>query len=562
MLTQLSVRNFTLVESLDIDFDSGMSAITGETGAGKSILLNALGLTLGDRADYDQIRNGQSRAEVSAFFDVSQNRDAQSFLKEHDVDEEPNNECLLRRVINSSGTSKAWINGHPVTLSILRQLASKLISIHSQHEHQRLTKRDQQLQILDNYAGHLDLCAQVKDRYQEWHEAQQRLETLQQNEHQTLERLDLLRFQTNELQELNLLPDEYAALEKEQYQLANAESILKSLHQLGRIVSGDGDGDGEVSALQSLSHACQIADGIENPNADLSEALTLISNARIQIEESRDSIRRAQDATAIDPQRLEQVEARLSLIFDLARKHSVNPDELPDHLTKLETELNELESGDANLEVLSEKVTALESKYTEAATALNESRRNTAKQLSQNVNTYFDQLSMAGAELKIELADTTPSSLGGVETDFLVRTNPGQTHSPLARTASGGEISRISLAIQVVIAGTSTSSTLVFDEVDVGIGGATAGVVGDLLRKLSGDTQVICVTHLAQVASQAHSQFAVSKESSDEVTHTKIVQLERADRVKEIARMIGGTKMTEQSLAHAEDLLNPTSKAT
>ena len=550
LLNQLSVRNFTLVKSLDIEFREGMTAITGETGAGKSILLNALGLTLGDRADYDQIRNGEERAEVHAAFDTSNNARVTAFLEDQELNEK-DGQCLLRRVINANGNSKAWINGQPVTLTTLRQLAEKLINIHSQHEHQRLTNKEQQLDILDGYAGHVELLESTTNYYGRWKTAEKALAELEENQDSLIERQELLSFQVAELEDLSLKQNEYPELEKEQHQLANAEAILKSLHQLSMLLSEND----EFNLVNSSDHALQIAQSVEMPNEHLSEAIELIGNAKIQVEEARDSVRHATDAIELNPQRLKEVETRISTAFDLARKHRVPPNELPDYQQQLSEELAQLQGSADDLESYRSNVSELKDSYNKAACSLNDSRKQHANRLQDAVNHYFEQLGMAGADLSIELAESNPSSAGGVIIDFLVRTNPGATPKPISKVASGGELSRISLAIQVVVAKTNDSPTLVFDEVDVGIGGATAAVVGELLRNLGDRSQVICVTHLAQVASQAHHQLGVEKRTESNHTETQIQELDDIARTQEIARMVGGAELTDQSLAHADRLL-------
>lgn len=550
LLNQLSVRNFTLVKSLDIELRDGMTAITGETGAGKSILLNALGLTLGDRADYGQIRNGEERAEVHASFDISKNAGVNAYLQEQELDDE-DGQCLLRRMISSNGNSKAWINGQPVTLATLRQLAKRLINIHSQHEHQRLTNKEQQLEIIDGYAGHRELLETTAKYFGEWKTTEQKLIELEANQDSLTERKELLQFQVNELEDLSLKQDEYPELEKEQHQLSNAEEILKSLHQLSLILS---ESD-EFNLVSSSDRALQIAQSVEIPNASLSEAVELITGAKIQIEEARDSVRRAKDAIELNPERLAEVEKRLSAAFDLARKHRVSANELPDLQQRLSEELQQLQGNAGDIESYRERASELDRQYQEAASVLNNSRRRHADQLQESVNQYFEQLGMPGGEFHIELSESNPNLLGGVSAEFLVRTNPGSTPKSISRVASGGELSRISLAIQVVIAKTNDSPTLVFDEVDVGIGGATAAVVGDLLRNLGERSQVICVTHLAQVASQAHHQLGVEKRSESDETETSIQELDDSARIQEVARMVGGAELTDQSLAHADRLL-------
>ena len=357
MLSQLSVRNFTLVKSLDIELRDGMTAITGETGAGKSILLNALGLTLGDRADYGQIREGEERAEVHTSFDISDNNQVNAFLKEQELDED--GQCLLRRLINRNGSSKAWINGQPVTLATLRQLAKRLINIHSQHEHQRLTNKEQQLEILDSYAGHKALLENVANCFSEWKAAEQTLIDVETNQDSLIARKELLQFQVDEFEELSLKNNEFQTLEKEQQQLANADEILKSLHQLSMLLSEND----EFNLLHSSEQALQTAQSVTTPSEPLLEAIELIKGAKIQLEEARDSVRRAAGAIEINPDKLITVEARLSQAFDLGRKHRVAPNGLPDVQQELTTELSQLQEVTGDINSYREKAKALRLHY-------------------------------------------------------------------------------------------------------------------------------------------------------------------------------------------------------
>ena len=539
-----------MVERLEIDFHAGLTAITGETGAGKSILLSALGLTLGDRADFDQVRAGADRAEIHAAFDIAKLAGAKTFLENQMLDAE--GECLLRRVINSSGTSKAWINGQPVTLSVLKDLAELLISIHSQHEHQCLLKPDYQRDILDAF-GHLEkLVEATAASYRAWHKKAAVLNELKENLDEQIQRRELLGYQVQELTELALQEGEFAELEQEQKQLANAEQILKTLYQASNVLSEEDN----FNALNAVRQTLQLAQSIDIANNDFDECLELLDSSLTQLEEARDSLRRVSDSVELNPERLVEVEERISIAFELARKHRCEPSELPELASKLASELEQLSGLDANLESLQLEVSTLEKGYLEKANQLSSERKKAADELATAVKSHFTELNMEGAELKIQLNTTVPSAQGQEKCEFLIRTNPGQEHKPLARIASGGELSRVSLAIQVVTAQTSETPTLIFDEVDVGIGGATANVVGQKLRELSGNTQVVCVTHLAQVASNAHHQLNVVKQANEDTTQTRIFPLDDASRKTEIARMLSGDTRSEHSLKHAEELLS------
>lgn len=549
MLTQLSVRNHTLVESLDIEFESGLSAITGETGAGKSILLNALGLTLGDRADFDQVRHGAKRAEIHASFDIHKLTGAKQLLEEHELDDD--GECILRRVINANGSSKAWINGQPVTLSVLRELAEQLISIHSQHEHQSLLRTDTQQELLDNYAGNQSFANQTSEAYKQWKDKARELADIEENTEQHLQRKELLEFQVAELDSLGLEKGEFESLEQEQKQLANAEEIQRALFQASAILSEDES----FNTLNALRQVSSLVQSIDIESEHLNESNQLLESAASQLEEARDSLRRASDQVQMDPERLSEVDARLSAAFELARKHRCEPNQLVEIHDELQEQLASLGQLDSGLGALREGVETLERNYRALANELSQLRATAADQLGKDVQAHFNELNMQGAELLIDLQPIEPSAKGLEQCQFLIRTNPGQSHKPLARIASGGELSRVSLAIQVVTASSSHSPTLVFDEVDVGIGGATATVVGEKLRALGQHAQVICVTHLAQVASQAHHHLSVAKISNERSTHTEITAIDQNNRRAEIARMLSGDTESEHSLKHAEELL-------
>ena len=550
MLTQLSVKNHTLVESLDIEFGSGLSAITGETGAGKSILLNALGLTLGDRADFDQVRNNAKRAEIHASFDTSGLDAVQAFLEEQALDDE--GECLLRRVINANGSSKAWVNGQPVTLSILRELAEQLISIHSQHEHQRLLRADTQRELLDDYAGTTKLAYQVADLYRQWKRKSEQLAALEANMEQHLQQKELLSFQVEELLSLGLEEGEFEALEEEQKQLANAEDIQSTLYQANTALSEDE----RFNVLNGLRQITHLSQQIDIDNRHLHEANQLLESAYSQLQEARDSLRRTSEQIQINPERLMEVDERLSAAFDLARKHRCEPGQLPEISLQLQQQQQQLGDLDTGLIGLKDEIETLDTEYHSLARELSQLRTDAAKKMTKAVQAHFNELSMEGAELFIELQSIAASEQGLEQCQFLIRTNPGQDHKPLARIASGGELSRVSLAIQVVTASSSQNPTLVFDEVDAGIGGTTATVVGKKLRDLGRHAQVICVTHLAQVASQAHNHLSVTKISAGASTLTHIKPIQQQERRAEIARMLSGNTESEHSLKHAEELLS------
>lgn len=557
MLTHLSVQNFTLVDQLDLDIDAGMTAITGETGAGKSILLDALGLTLGDRADGSRVRTGCARLDVAASFDVSNIAPAQKWLQAHDFDP---SDCILRRVVTSEGRSRGYINGQAATLSQLRELGEMLIDIHSQHEHQSLLKKDTHRKLLDDFAALQPLAQSVKQHFKDWQHSLSAYITLRDNFDESNARYQLLSYQAHEVNQLDLQENELAALEQEQKQLANAETLLISSQQVSAICSGsDSYGDGaSESLLDSLNRALHLLRDLPEKSGALLEAEQLLNSAHIQVEEASAELDRHADSFQANPERLLEVEDRLSSIYDLARKHRISPDKLAELQQQLNDELEQLSGGDEKLEELEQQAAQLQQAFLAKAEKLKTARRKAAKKLQGAVKKQLDILAMPHAQVHITFNDISakPSAHGLEETEFLISTNPGQEPAALHKVASGGELSRVSLAIQVATAQTSTTPTLVFDEVDVGIGGATAAVVGQLLRQLGeSGGQVLCVTHLAQVASKGHNHLLVSKTSTNKRAESNLVTLHGDDKVAEIARMMGGENITQQTLAHAREVL-------
>jgi DNA repair protein RecN (Recombination protein N) len=553
MLTHLNIQNFTLVDRLDLDIKAGMTVITGETGAGKSIVLDALALTLGDRAEADRVRTGASRADITATFDTSAIPSAQEWLLNMDL-QQPDNpqECLLRRLINNEGKSKSYINGQPVTLQQLRILGEMLIDIHSQHEHQSLLIKDTHRRLIDEFAGQADLAKQVRLAFREWQSRLEHFIHLRDNAADVSARFQLLSYQFNELEQLGLQPGEQAKLEAEQRSLANAEEILHGSQQLAAFC-----GDDEKGLSVNLHRALHILRNLPEKSTALQTAEELLTSAQIQVEEAQHEIDRHIDSFNLDPARLAVVEDRLSAIYDIARKHRIQPEELPAFIEKLSAELEQLQGGDGKLDQLAQQVAQAEKAYRQLAEQLSAKRSKAGTSLAKQVNEQLKLLAMTNANLSVSLLPLAdkPGPNGLEDVEFLISTNPGQAPRPLAKIASGGELSRISLAIQVITAKTSATPTLVFDEVDVGIGGATGDVVGQLLRQLGERGQVICVTHLAQVASKGHQHLQVVKTASKKSAESTLVELSGEGKVEEIARMLGGLKITDQSLAHAREML-------
>lgn len=552
MLIHLSVHNYAIVEHLDLELKRGMSVISGETGAGKSIMLDALGLTLGDRADNSVVRIGADKADILASFDLDDIPDARAWLAERDLDNE--GPCILRRVITAEGRSRGYINGTPCPQGDLKALGELLIDIHSQHEHQSLLKLDTHRRLLDEYGGSQDLARQVQLAAQRWRQTRQTLERLSNTSDEQRARHQLLSYQLEELETLALGENELEQLEHEHKNLANAEHLLGACRQVIDLCSESDAGN----VLSALTSSLQRLTGFQNQPGALGEAVNLLSSAQIQVEEAVGELNRFLDHFDSDPQRQQALEERLDSIYTLARKHRVQPQELPALQQSLFEELEGLNADDDALEQLGEELAAYAHHYQEKAEALSGARQQAAESLAVAVETEIQRLGMPGGKFSVVLKPTTAGDLmphGLEQVEFLVSANPGQPLRPLAKVASGGELSRISLAIQVITAQTSRTPTLVFDEVDVGIGGPTAEVVGQLLRRLGERGQVLTVTHLPQVAAQGHHHLFVHKARGRDETHTAVAALEGSERVEEIARMLGGVDLTEQALAHARQMI-------
>ncbi|MFZ3155295.1 DNA repair protein RecN [Pseudomonas sp.] len=556
MLVHLSVHNYAIVEHLDLELDAGMSVISGETGAGKSIMLDALGLTLGDRADSGVVRPGADKADILASFDLSDIPEARAWLAERDLgqNQDQDGPCILRRVITAEGRSRGYINGSPCPQGDLKALGELLIDIHSQHEHQSLLKPETHRRLLDEYAGSQELARQVQLAAQRWKQTKNELERVSSIGDEQRARHQLLSYQLEELDSLALGEDELDNLEQEHKNLTNAESLLSACRLVIEQCS-ENDAGNVLSALTSSLNRLSAFQG--HPGA-LSEASNLLASAQIQVEEAVGELNRFLDHFDADPERLQQMEERLDAIYTLARKHRIQPTELGAMQQQLFEELESLNADDQAAERLSDELAAFERHYQEKAAELSTLRNNAASQLASAVEQEMQTLGMPGGRFNIKLSannNSEPHPNGLEQLEFLVSANPGQPLKALAKVASGGELSRISLAIQVITAQTSRVPTLVFDEVDVGIGGPTAEVVGQLLRRLGERGQVLTVTHLPQVAAQGHQHLFVHKVRESDATRTAVSKLSPAQRVEEIARMLGGVDLTEESLAHARQMV-------
>ena len=551
MLVHLSVHNYAIVEHLDLELDRGMSVITGETGAGKSIMLDALGLTLGDRADSGVVRPGADKADILATFDLQDIPEAQAWLAERDL--EGDGPCILRRVITAEGRSRSYINGTSCPQGDLKALGELLIDIHSQHEHQSLLKPDTHRRLLDEYAGSQELARQVQLAAQRWRQTRQELQRLSSSGDEQRARHQLLSYQLEELENLALGDNELEQLEQEHKALSNAEQLLGACRQVLDLCSESDAGN----VLSALTASLNRLGGFSDQPA-LGEATNLLASAQIQVEEAIGELNRFIDHFDADPQRQQLLEERLDAIYGLARKHRVQPFELAELQQRLLQELEGLNADDEAVERLGEELAAYERHYREKADELSALRQQAAGRLAEAVQAEMQTLGMPGGRFSIELqagSSDEPQPQGLEQVEFLVSANPGQPLKSLAKVASGGELSRISLAIQVITAQTSRVPTLVFDEVDVGIGGPTAEVVGQLLRRLGERGQVLTVTHLPQVAAQGHQHLFVHKARGQDSTQTAVACLTPEGRVEEIARMLGGVDLTEESLAHARKMV-------
>ena len=546
MLLHLAIQDYAVVDHLELDLAAGMTCITGETGAGKSIMLDALGLCIGDRADSRAIRPGEARTDITASFDIARNTRAKVWLAERDL--EATGECLLRRTINADGRSRAYINGTPATLSDCADLGQLLVDIHSQHAHQSLLRRPTQRSLLDTYAEAEALVVEVSDLAQQWRLLEEEHTRLVGRTEESDARRELLSYQIAELESLDTFAGELSELEEQHKLLANAAFIIESANAIA---------SGCETQRDPLSRLVQLAND-ERMNSDSTLNLReLLQSALIQIDEAAAETARFAEGIEVDPERLRTTEERLSALHDLARKHRVAADELPDLLATLQMELESLTGGSAQLEDIERQLSDTALAWRQSAEQLSAKRHEAAAVLGQRVMATLGQLAMHKCVFEIALipfGDTRPDPRGAEDVEFLIATNPGASPGPLSKIASGGELSRISLALQVVAADTATTPTMIFDEVDVGIGGGVAEVVGELLHTLGKRSQVLVVTHQPQVAAKGNHHLLVTKEGADEV-HSTLTLLEGEARIQEIGRMLGGAKLTDNTLAHAREML-------
>ena len=552
MLQQLNIKNFAIVKSLDIDWHSGMTSITGETGAGKSIAIDGLGLCLGNRANASAVRPGSNKTELSACFDVTENKDAQKWLQQNDI--HLDDDCILRRIITAEGRSKSYINGSPVPLAQLKELGQLLINIHGQHDHQLIVKSATQRKMLDDYADHKELLNNVSFCFDRWQQLNFERSQLQENHQNQQAQQQLLQYQLQELDEFNICDDEFEQLEVDYKKNSNAQMLLdnslQAIHQLSN--------NEQQNVADQLRNVIDKLSEIAKVDSSASSYLEQLNDALIQIEDVEQELRHYSERLELDPENFQMIEDRYSLAILLAKKHQVLPENLFTFHQELKQQISSINDNESRLILINEEIEQAELQYKQAAHSLSASRAEFAEKLSENITNSMRELNMEYGKFSVQIECDQEASFSRSGIDnirFLVSINPGQSLEAMHKVASGGELSRISLAMQVILSKKVTSPSLIFDEVDVGISGPTAAMVGEKLKQLANNTQVICVTHLPQVASKAHQQLFVAKLTDGTHTETTVTELTEQGRVKEIARLLAGDTITDSSIANAQELL-------
>jgi DNA repair protein RecN (Recombination protein N) len=550
MLLRLVIRDFVIVDRLELEFAAGFGALTGETGAGKSILVDALSLALGERADASVVRNGAEKAEVSAEFAVTPGTPLADWLAANDFDTDA---CILRRIVDAGGRSRAYLNGAAATLGQLREAADFLADIHGQHAHHSLLRAAAQRDLLDAHAGAQELAGEVAVAYTVWRNASAARQVAEKDVAATTRERELLEWQVKELAALAFDAAEWQETEQEQRRLAHAASLLEASDAaLAALDEGAGE---DRAALPALQHASARLTELTIYDAALTDAAQLFDSALIQLQESALALRRYRERLDLDPARLSELDTRIDAVTQMARKHRTTPEELSAVLARLTARLAELTLA-ADPAALAEREQQTAAAYRARAGRLSVERTRAAKTLGKTVSTAMQELAMAGGRFEVALTPLAEGAAYGLEVvEFLVTANAGQPLRPLAKVASGGELSRIGLALQVISSQSHAVGTLIFDEVDVGIGGRVAEIVGQMLKQLGTDRQVLCVTHLPQVAARADWQWSIAKETHDAVTVSRVTPLDADGRVEEIARMLGGVKITDTTRQHAREML-------
>ncbi|ANN79172.1 DNA repair protein RecN [Bordetella flabilis] len=545
MLRTLHIRDFVIVEKADIHFGPGFTVFSGETGAGKSILIDALALTLGERADAGVLREGATRADISAVFDTPD--ELRPWLAEREIDAE--DELVLRRVVDPQGRSRAFINGVPATIAQLRELGDSLVDIHGQHAHQSLLRPDAQRDMVDAHGGHGELRQVVGQAWKRWRQVARQLETAERDSATLETERERLQWQADELDKVDPRPGEWDTLQKEHTRLAHAQSLLDGASRTLEALDGDDD-----SAHSRVVAAVHMMEQLKRHDPALQGVCDELESARIAIAEAVSDLNNYVSRVELDPARLAQAEERLGAIFDLARKFKAEPDALPALRESLHAQLADMAAA-SDIDALRAQAQAAQADYAKAAAKLSTARRKTAKELGKLVTEAMQALAMQGGRFEVAVENAAPSAHGDDAVEFLVAGHAGTSPRPLGKVASGGELSRISLALSVIASRAARVPTLIFDEVDSGVGGAVAEVVGRLLGELGQRHQVLCVTHLPQVAARGGAHYQVSKAEKSGTTHSRIVELDEDARVEEIARMLGGIKITATTRQHAREML-------
>ena len=549
MLRRLTIRDFVIVDRLELDFGAGFGTLTGETGAGKSILLDALGLALGGRADAASVRTGRDKADITAEFDLPDEGPLAQLLEGFDIPLEEGL-VLLRRVVEAGGRSRAWINGVPATLAQLRETGEYLADIHGQHAHHALLRQDAQRALVDAHAGARELAVEVAALYRAWLKASQRRNEAERDSAAAERQREMLEWQLEEITQLAFDPREWDELNAEQSRLAHAASLIEGAEASLALLA-----EGEVTITAMLQSLNARVEAMAEIDPAVEEARELVAGAAIQADEALHAMRRYRDRLDLDPGRLAELDRRIGAIMDVARKHRVQPEDLPDLRARWADELAELTER-ADPARLAQLETEAHEAYLVAARKLSARRKPAAAALSREVTEAMQGLAMTGGCFEVALvADESGSANGLEQIEFRVAANPNQPLRSLAKVASGGELSRIGLAIQVMTSRESATPTLIFDEVDVGIGGGVAEIVGTMLSRLGRDRQVLCVTHLPQVAACADWQWRISKQQVDEGVISRVVELDDEERIEEVARMLGGVNITATTRSHAAEML-------
>lgn len=550
MLRQLVISDLAVIDSLNIDFKPGMTVLTGETGAGKSILLDALGLVLGDRADTSVIRGGKDKTDITAIFSINNNPYINDRLNEMEIASD--DELFIRRTISRDGRSRAYLNNTPVPVQTLREIGEYLVDIHGQHAHQSLSRPKTQREILDQAGTYDSLLSDVADNYQQWKLVNEQLQNFETSGDDFEARLSFLKYQIDELTQLDIGDSEYESLVEEFKRQSHSQDLIATCQQvLTELSESDSAMFSQLTQHQrAITELCKIDNSLESINS-------LLDSAAIQIDEACSELKDYIDRFDSDISQLNIIESRLDKIHELARKHKVKPEALPEQLVLLSSQLNQLEGGQEQHELLQKKKSELLHKYKKLAEKLSKKRKSTANKIALAVTDKMQDLGMGGKfDISIEAIEgVTPNQFGMDKISFIVSTNPGQPLRPIAKVASGGELSRLSLAIQIIASKDNGVPTMVFDEVDAGISGGIAEIVGKLLNSLAEHRQIFCVTHLAQVASCGHHHLRVIKESNKGQTYTQVIELAEQERIDEVARMLAGMEVTNESRANAAQML-------